>query len=51
MLCVRVADVGWVESSIVALANDDDGYLGWWPRRSRAIDVLALFLEWFQLEI
>ena len=51
MLCVRVPYVGRVESSMVALANDDDGYLGWWPRGFRAIEELALLLERFQLEI
>lgn len=29
MFFVRVAAIGRVESSVVALADDDDGYLGW----------------------
>ena len=51
VLCVSVAVIGRIESSVVALADDDDGYLGWWPRSFRAIGLLTLFLERFQLEI
>ena len=51
VLCVCVFDIGRVESGMVALADDDDGYLGWWLRGMRAIEVLALLLERFQLEV
>ena len=51
MLCIRVAAIGRIESSVVALADDDDGYLGWWPRGFLAIGLLTLCLERFQLEI